>query len=378
MPFVSRKAKLRLSDEEKTRLGELSRSRAEEHARVIRAGILLAFEAGEGISAIARRLGTNRAKVDRCVRKGLSQGVDAALADLPRPGRPREIGDDARAWVVDLACRKPTELGYAAELWTYSALAQHARRHALAAGFSKLARAGKALVFGILKAHAVRPHKIRYFLEARDPDFETKKAQILVVYKEVALLNESGQARERTTTTVCVDEKPGIQALSATRADRPPEPGRRGHWGRDHEYVRRGTLRLLSGIDLHTGRVWGLVRDRNRSREFIELLELLHESYPEDWKIRVVLDNHSSHTSKETQRHLATRPNRFEFVFTPKHGSWLNLIEVFFSKMTRSFLRGLRVGSKDELRARIEQYLEEVNLEPVVFRWKYQLEETGV
>jgi transposase len=113
------------------------------------------------------------------------------------------------------------------------------------------------------------------------------------------------------------------------------------------------------------------IRDRNPSREFIELLELLDESYPDDWKIRVVLDNHSSHISKETQGHLATRPNGFEFVFTPKHGSWLNLIKVFFSKMTRSFLRGLRVDSEDEWREPIERYLEEVNLEPVVFRWKY-------
>ena len=92
----------------------------------------------------------------------------------------------------------------------------------------------------------------------------------------------------------------------------------------------------------------------------------------------MVLDNHPAHLSKETQRHLATRPNRFESVFTPHHGSWLNLIEVFFSKMTRSFLRGLRVASKAELKSRIEQYLEEVNLEPVVFRWKYQLDEVHV
>jgi len=375
MPFVSRKAQLQLSEEEKKRLHEVSRSRTEKHATVTRAQILLAFEAGESVSAIARRMRTNRAKVDRCIGKALSQGVEVALADLPRSGRPRKISDEARAWVVDLACRKPTELGYAADLWTYSALAKHVRQHAVSTGFPELVRAAKGLIFGILSAHAVRPHKIRYFLEARDPEFEKKKAQILVVYKEVALMHESGADKGRKMTTVCVDEKPGMQALGPTRADQPPRPGQQGHWGRDPEYVRNGTLRLLSGIDLHSGQVWGLVRERNRSREFIELLELLHQGYPPDWKIRLVLDNHSSHTSKETQRYLARRPNRFELVFTPKHGSWLNLIEVFFSKMTRSFLRGLRVGSKAELKARIEQYLQEVNLEPVVFRWKYQLDE---
>ena len=130
----------------------------------------------------------------------------------------------------------------------------------------------------------------------------------------------------------------------------------------------------MVGIDLHTGQVIGIVRRRHRSREFIELLQRLDTTYAADWKIRLVVDNHSSHTSKETQSYLATRPNRFEFVFTPTHGSWLNLVEIFFSKMTRSFLRGIRVHSLAELQARIEQYLEEVNAEPVVFRWKYQIQ----
>lgn len=86
------------------------------------------------------------------------------------------------------------------------------------------------------------------------------------------------------------------------------------------------------------------------------------------------LDNHSAHTSKETRAYLETKPGRFEFVFTPKHGSWLNVIESFFSKMTRSFLRHIRVSSKDELKRRIELYLKEINENPVPFRWKYGLE----
>jgi transposase len=86
------------------------------------------------------------------------------------------------------------------------------------------------------------------------------------------------------------------------------------------------------------------------------------------------LDNHSAHISKETRAYLTTIPNRFEFIFTPKHGSWLNLIEIFFSKLARTLLRGIRVGSKPELKTRIERYLDEVNQEPVVFKWKYKLE----
>lgn len=377
MPFVSKKPPLKLSEEDRSLLRRIAASRTEKHARVVRSRILLGFAEGKTVSAIAREHKTKRPIVNRCVTKALAQGVEAALSDLPRPGRPRRISDDALAWVVGLACSKPTEHGYASELWTYRALAKHVRGKGPEAGYPELARADKGLMHLILGRHEVRPHKVRYYLEARDPDFEEKKAQLLLVYREVQILNgDPGQGPETAKrVTLSVDEKPGIQALGRTAPDMPPRPGKHPTWNRDHEYVRHGTLSLLSAVDLHTGRVEGIVRERHRSREFIELLQLLHERYPADWKIRLIADNHSSHTSKETRRWLATVPNRFEFVFTPKHGSWLNLIEVFFSKMTRSFLRGLRVESKRELQERIERYLDEVNAEPVVFKWKYQIEE---
>ncbi|RME57061.1 MAG: IS630 family transposase, partial [Caldilineae bacterium] len=135
---------------------------------------------------------------------------------------------------------------------------------------------------------------------------------------------------------------------------------------------------LLAGIDLLSGHVWGMVPDRHRSAEFIEFLKMLHENYPPEMKLRIILDNHSAHTSKETRAFLETLPNRFEFVFTPKHGSWLNLVESFFGKLARVLLRGIRVSSKDELRRRILQFLDEVNAAPVVYRWRYKLEDLSV
>ena len=95
-------------------------------------------------------------------------------------------------------------------------------------------------------------------------------------------------------------------------------------------------------------------------------------------KIRIVLDNHSAHTSKETMRFLSSLPGRFEFVFTLKHGSWLNLIESFFGKMIRVFLKGIRVHSKDELVNRIYQYMVEINEVPVIYHWKYKMDELMV
>lgn len=131
---------------------------------------------------------------------------------------------------------------------------------------------------------------------------------------------------------------------------------------------------LLAGIDLLTGEVLARVERRHRSCEFVEWLKMVDAHYPSDIKIQIVLDNHSVHISKETRKYLASVPNRFDFIFTPKHGSWLNLIEVFFSKITRVMLRGLRVDSLDELKTRLEQYFEEINQIPVIFRWKYGLD----
>jgi len=207
--------------------------------------------------------------------------------------------------------------------------------------------------------------------------FEEKMADVLHVYKDVEILNQSPET-ERKTTTLSYDEKPGIQAIKNIAAQLKPIPGEHTTVARDYEYKRLGTVSLLGGIDLHTGEVHALVRDRHRSCEFIEFLKVLDEKYPGDRIIRMVLDNHSSHISKETQKYLKTKPNRFHFIFTPKHGSWLNLIESFFSKITRSFLRHIRVDSREELVERIYQGIDEINNAPVVFRWQYKMDEIAI
>jgi transposase len=148
-----------------------------------------------------------------------------------------------------------------------------------------------------------------------------------------------------------------------------------GYRQRDYENERLGTLSLLAGIDLLTGEAIPLVSETHKSSDFIVFLKLLDGKYPKDEKIRLILDNVSSHISKETRAFLETRHDRFIFVFTPKHGSWLNMIEGFFSKMTRQMLLGIRVTSKEELSDRIYQYFEEINEFPVVFRWKDKMKD---
>jgi len=378
MPFKSKKPQLGMTKEAAEMLDALSSSRTEPIHRVERARILLAFAGGATVSAIAQRFGTNRMKVERCINKALQLGIAASLEDLPGRGKPPKISEDARAWILSLACQKPKDLGYSYELWTARLLASHIRAHCQEAGHVSLSRISRGTVSKILTKSKVRPHKITYYLERRDPEFEIKMAQVLCVYRDVAMLREAGSDVSSMIAVLSYDEKPGIQAIENTGPDLPPVPGEHPSFGRDHEYIRHGTVSLLAGIDLLSGKVYGMVENRHRSREFISFLKMLDTHYPSEAKLRLVLDNHSAHISKETRTYLATVPNRFDFIFTPKHGSWLNLVESFFGKMAKTMLRAIRVKSKAELKERIEKYLKEVNETPVVLRWKYGIDTVSV
>ena len=368
----SKRPELALTKEEREKLLKLSRSRKSEKREVQRANILLFYSEGRTIAFIQRELKVSRPTINKCLDKALASGVDAGLRDYYHGSSP-VIGDDAKAWVVNVACTKPTEYGMAAELWSYSRLGGYIRENAVKKGYESLSRASKATVWRILNQAKIKPHRIRYYLERRDEEFERKMNEVLMVYQEVNCQNKESERPD--VITVSVDEKPGIQAIGNTAPDLPPVPGERRGVGRDHEYRRLGTVSLLAALDLHDGRITAKVRDRHRSREFIELLKELDEYYPAENTIRVVLDNHSSHVSKETMRYLGTRPGRFVYVHTPKHGSWLNLVETAFSKMARSFLRHIRVSSKEELKERILKGIEEINADPVVHRWnKFDLE----
>lgn len=372
MARASKRPRLILTDEEKEYLDSLRQSRTAAIREVQRAQILWRCEAGETVSQIARALRMTRTSVLKWIDKALQMGVKAGIKDTPHKPREAVITDDAKAWVVHLACSKPKDLGYAAELWTRSALARHVGKQAVAAGFPALAKAGKATVQRILAKHALQPHKVRYYLERRDPDFERKMREVLLVYQEVALQNDAAEKHHEqpSVITVSVDEKPGVQAISNTAPDLPPAAGKHSTVARDHEYVRHGTWSILAGLDLQDGHVTARVEQRHRSVEFIALLKDLDAYYPPDCTIRLILDNHSSHLSKETRAYLSTRPNRFKYVLTPTHGSWLNIVETLFGKMARTFLRHIRVQSKNELRQRILKGIEEINQMPVVHRWK--------
>src|SRR3984893_1831554 len=311
-----------MTDEDVARLLTVSRSRTEPASRVQRAQMLLAYRENPSFFAVGQRVGVHHQTVQRCIERALAYGPLMALDDRPRPGKEPTITPEAKAWLVSLARDKAKDHGYPHELWTTRLLARHAREHGAAAGHGGaaaghgcLANLVQGTVCKILGQEEIKPHKVRYHLERRDADFEQKMAEVLCVYREVQVLKKAAakaknksKTSRKTVAIVSYDEKPGIQAIATTSPDLPPVPGTYATFSRDHEYKRHGTLSLLAGIDLLTGKVHALVKDRHRSREFIEFLNLLDAPYPTSPAIKLILDNHSAHISRETTTWLATRP----------------------------------------------------------------------
>ena len=376
-----RASSIKLSNEEREYLELQTRARTIQAQTVARARILLLRADGVSIDAIADKVDLNRCSVMLCLKKFKEGGIENALFDAPGRGRNAEITDEEKAWIINIACQKPIDFGYAAETWTYAKLTSHINKTAEAAGYTRLSTIHKSTVNTILDEADIKPHKITYYCENRDPDFDSKMHNVLLVYKQLEMqFDESGKVIVSDDTPVHVlsyDEKPGIQAIATISDDLMPDE-KHPTISRDYEYKRLGTLSLLAAIDLQTGEAIPLVRDKHSSKEYIEFLKLLDDKYPKGDKVRIVLNNLKVHTSEATRKYLATVPGRFEFVFTPKHGSWLNMVEGFFSKMTRQMLRGIRVKSKEELTNRIYKYFAEINEEPLVFHWKYNLDDIDV
>ena len=369
-----------LTPEDRSYLELQTRSRTIQAQTVCRARILLLKADGESINTIADKVGINRCSVMLCLKKFKEGGVENALFDAPGRGRNAEITDDEKAWIINIACQKPVDLGYSAEVWTRALLTKHINKFAEEAGYIRLSTISQSKVRTILEEADIKPNKITYYCENRDPDFDQKMHNVLLVYKQLAFqFDENGQLLpfpedDQVVHVLSYDKKPGIQAIATTTEDLPPDENYKTI-RRDYEYRRLGTVSLLAGIDLQTGEAIPLVRERHSSKQYIEFLQLLDSKYPKEDKIRIVLDNLKVHTSEETRKYLATVPGRYEFVFTPRHGSWLNLVEGFFSKLTRQSLKGIRVKTKEELVERIYKYFEEINESPVVYHWKYRLDE---
>jgi transposase len=370
MPRKAATLALSLTEETRATLTALARSRTAPAHHVERSAIILHLADQRDATEIAAKLRIGRQRVTRCARRVIAVGPLKAIDDLPRSGRRPDITEAARTWVIAEACVKAKQRGYPHEVWTLRLLAAHARERGPAAGHACLADLAPSTVHEVLNSQPVKPHKVRYYLQRRDPAFEERKADVLEVYAAAEMLRQIPEA-DRPVAVLSYDEKPGIQAIASTAPDLPPTPGKHATVQRDHEYKRLGTLTLSAAVDLVSGLVHHAMTQRHRSREFTAFLERLDAHYPAGILICLLLDNHSAHRSRETRRFLASKPGRFELVFTPTHASWLNYVETFFSKLARSVLRRIRVVSKAELADRIRRYIEMCNATPLLPHWRY-------
>lgn len=403
-----------------------------------RARILLLKAEGLSADEVAEKVGTTSRSVStwtgRYSRRGPHDSLISLLSDAPGRGRKPTITDVELKIIVEVACIKPVYLDRPEEKWSMRGLTKFLNKLARETGEERLSTISHSTIARILKKNDIKPWKVRYYCEERDPDFRSKRDNILLVYKMVNIIR-NGTPEEleelrgahpwlrRNVHFVSLDEKPGIQCTRPTVPDLPPRPisqeaadgkptdqepepgedsagssqpsGIKGMgealdralrsrrylaqtFARDYEYVRMGTVDLLASIDLLTGHVHYRVSDSHKSEDYIKLLERMDAYYPKGDLIVVTLDNLRVHMSAKVKEYLAGNPDRFLFVFTPKHASWLNMIEIFFSKVSRCLLHHIAVEAPDELKRRISQYIDEINLDPVVFCWKWGLEDIDI
>jgi transposase len=319
-------------------------------AVVRRARIVLLAAQGLPNTRIAARLGCSLPTVRTWRERFRRRGVPG-LFDRPRCGRPESYGPSERLAVVATATSAPPE---GASLWTRATIAAHLAERGLAPSASTVGR--------ILAEAKVRPHKVRGWLHrADDPAFWAQAGAVCRLYLELP----------PGTLLVSVDEKTGIQAKSRRYPTLRASPGREER--REFEYRRHGTVSIVAAMDVATGHVLAQRIERNNSATFTAFLRQLDQCTDPALRIHLVMDNGSSHTSKATRGWLAAHP-RFAVTHTPKHASWLNMVEQWFSALTRRLLRRGDFASRDDLEAQIATYTIRYNRTARPYRWRYDAE----
>ncbi len=307
----------------------------------LRARIILGC--GEGLSneQVARRERVSLPTVGKW-RRRFARGRLEALADAPRPGAPRKISD---AQVEEVVTRTLETTPKARTHWSSRTMA-------------KVAGISEHSVLRIWHAFGLKPHLTKGFKLSTDPMFVEKVRDIAALY-----LNPPDKA-----VVLCVDEKSQTQALERAQPILPLGPGLPER--QTHDYIRHGTLSLFAAYDTATGRVLGHCHQRHRQEEFIRFLERIDQAYPEDGQtqLHIVMDNYGTHKTPRVRRWFARHP-RFQVHFTPTGGSWINMVERFFGRITTEAIRRGSFTSTRQLREAIDAYIAEHNAEPKPFVW---------
>jgi transposase len=336
---------LELTDDERTTLERWARRPTSAQALALRCRIVLACATGESNTTVAKELGIAFGTVSKWRSRFLALRLDG-LVDEPRPGAPRQIGDDAVETVVVKTLEEtPTDATH----WSTRSMAK-------ATGMSQSA------VSRIWRAFGLKPHLVDTFKLSPDPLFVEKVRDVVGLY-----INPPDGA-----LVLCVDEKTQIQALDRTAPVLPLRPGLPER--RTHDYVRGGTTNLYAALDVASGHVIADMTDRHRAIEFRRFLNLINRSVPDQFDVHLVVDNVSTHKTPEIKKWLLRHP-RFHLHFTPTYSSWMNLVERWFAELTTKWLRRGTHRSTKELESAITDWIDHWNDEPKPFVWHKSADE---
>jgi transposase len=331
--------------EDRPVLEKWAAARATERRLVDRAQIVLMAGEGRSASEIAAHVGCSLPTVKTWRSRYERDRLDG-LHDLPKTGRPLLFGQDVRARLIALACTRPpdTPEGVRRERWTHRELAEQV-------GMSE------SQAHDILRGADVRPHLTEYWVMSElGPDFDAQAAEVCGLYLDPPT----------NAIVVSIDEKTSIAARQPARPDRQPKPGRPAR--RDSEYIRNGTTNLFAALQVHSGTVAGMTTPTRNQWDFIAFLDQLETEIPADQQVIAVLDNLSTHKTQAVQTWLDEHP-RWQMVFTPKHASWLNQVEIFFSILTRRLLKHGQFTGPQDLATQMLAYVEHHNLTARPFAW---------
>ena len=329
-----------MSNAERDELATIAKSRSLPAGYVFRAKLILLLTEGLSFSAIQRRLQTTAPTIVRWKERFLANRLDGL--DTYHPGQPPSVLTPAlRARMLAATRKKPAD---GSTHWSCRKLAAHL-------GVSK------DVVHRVWKEAGLKPHRIERYLASDDPDFESKAAEIIGLY-----LNPPQHA-----AVFCVDEKTAIQALDRLDPVLPLSPGRAERHG--FEYYRHGTLSLYAALDTRSGKVLGKTAARHTSQEFVEFLcEVVEQATARE--VHIILDNLSAHKSQVVRDFLTAHP-QVHFHFTPTYSSWLNQVEIWFSKVERDVIaRGIFTSVKD-LARKLRRYINAYSANARPIKWKY-------
>jgi transposase len=328
-----------LDDAEKRELTALTRKHGAPRVMAERAHIVLAAASGLKNKEIAAKLDVCAHTVGTWRNRFARQRMDG-LYDEPRPGAPREIGDEEIAALI----RKTLETQpKGATHWSLRAMAKDV-------GHSP------STVHRIWRAFGLQPHRVETFKLSSDPLFVEKVRDIVGLY-----LSPPERA-----IVLCVDEKSQVQALDRTQPLLPMRPGQAER--RTHDYTRHGTTSLFAALDIKAGTIVGKCMRRHRASEFRKFLDEIERNVPDDLDVHIVMDNYGTHKTKLIRDWFAKRP-RWHVHYTPTSASWINQVERFFALLTERALRRGVFRSLAELEAAIKAYIDATNADPKPFRW---------